>query len=194
MKNAFTLIELIVVIAIILILAAILFPVFQRPRPGGERRAACQRQLKQIGLGFLQYVQDYDERFPPARVALSKGWVDVLQPYIKSTQIFQCPSGPRHAKSTTDYFYNRNFVRLNSEKILHPAVVILGGDGADDAPYWNSITGLPATWATAYPAPSVRHIDWANYLFADGHVKAKAPAEIKTTWPIEGRDVTFSIG
>ena len=84
-KTAFTLIELLVVIAIIAILAAILFPVFARARENA-RRSSCQSNMKQIGLGFAQYTQDYDERLP------ARYWMAGLQPYIKSEQIFQCPS------------------------------------------------------------------------------------------------------
>ena len=62
-KAAFTLIELLVVIAVIAILAAILFPVFARARENA-RRAACLSNMKQIGLGIMQYVQDFDEKFP----------------------------------------------------------------------------------------------------------------------------------
>src|SRR5436853_4324942 len=92
-KAAFTLIELLVVIAIIAILAAILFPVFSRARENA-RRASCQSNLKQIGLGIFQYIQDYDEKYPPAvggGVAASGnyGWADEIQPYLKSTQILQ---------------------------------------------------------------------------------------------------------
>src|SRR5215217_8055455 len=62
-RRGFTLIELLVVIAIIAILASILFPVFARARENA-RRSSCQSNVKQIGLGFMQYTQDYDEKFP----------------------------------------------------------------------------------------------------------------------------------
>ena len=64
-NRGFTLIDLLVVVAIISLLAAILFPVFARARENA-RRASCMSNLKQIGLGFMMYVQDYDERFPMA--------------------------------------------------------------------------------------------------------------------------------
>src|SRR5690606_624654 len=59
----FTLIELLVVIAIIAILAAILFPVFARARENA-RRTSCLSNIKNMGLAFMQYTQDYDERMP----------------------------------------------------------------------------------------------------------------------------------
>jgi len=101
-KNAgFTLIELLVVIAIIAILAAILFPAFARARENA-RRASCQSNLKQIGLGLLQYAQDYDETLAPpgndwsyasGQYCEGISWATLVQPYVKSTQIFKCPSG-----------------------------------------------------------------------------------------------------
>jgi prepilin-type N-terminal cleavage/methylation domain-containing protein len=64
-RKGFTLIELLVVIAIIAILAAILFPVFARAREKA-RQTACTSNVKQMGLGWMMYVQDYDETFPPS--------------------------------------------------------------------------------------------------------------------------------
>ena len=120
-RRAFTLIEILVVIAIIGILAAILFPVFARARENA-RRASCQSNLKQIGLGIMQYSQDYDDKFPMSRVgnpAVGKpyGWADAFQPYVKSTQLLQCPSNsdplpdytiaiPGRQAYYTDYVYN----------------------------------------------------------------------------------------
>jgi prepilin-type N-terminal cleavage/methylation domain-containing protein/prepilin-type processing-associated H-X9-DG protein len=89
-RQGFTLIELLVVIAIIAILASILFPVFARARENA-RRSACQSNLKQIGLGIMQYTQDYDEKYP-LLYAPGDAWYELVQPYGKSTQIFKCPS------------------------------------------------------------------------------------------------------
>ncbi|RYX83646.1 DUF1559 domain-containing protein [bacterium] len=98
-RKAFTLIELLVVIAIIAILAAILFPVFARARENA-RRSSCQSNLKQIGVAFMQYTQDYDERYPGASgyyinyggTNVPVTWDLTMQPYIKSYQIVTCPS------------------------------------------------------------------------------------------------------
>lgn len=101
-NKAFTLIELLVVIAIIAILAAILFPVFAQAREKA-RATSCLSNQKQMGLGLMQYSQDYDENLPPAWFGWDEDenkrvnfpgkvrWMDVAQPYVKNTQIFTCP-------------------------------------------------------------------------------------------------------
>jgi prepilin-type N-terminal cleavage/methylation domain-containing protein/prepilin-type processing-associated H-X9-DG protein len=109
----FTLIELLVVIAIIAILASILFPVFGRARENA-RRSSCQSNLKQIGLGIAQYSQDYDEKMISSRMSLvgppqsaaadnaGGNWQVMLQPYVKSYQVFSCPSNTRNTATLAD--------------------------------------------------------------------------------------------
>jgi prepilin-type N-terminal cleavage/methylation domain-containing protein len=107
MRKGFTLIELLVVIAIIAILAAILFPVFAQAREKA-RQTGCLSNVKQIGHGIQMYVQDFDEHIPrnafadPPRVqegdhftnCSSPRWMDVIQPYVKNTDVHNCPSDP----------------------------------------------------------------------------------------------------
>ncbi len=116
-KRGFTLIELLVVIAIIAILAAILFPAFAKARESA-RRASCASNLKQMGIATMQYSQEYDEHLYPHRLngvpnPLSNAnggpydaagitgnaanrifWISLLQPYLKSYDVFRCPSNP----------------------------------------------------------------------------------------------------
>lgn len=120
-RTAFTLIELLVVIAIIALIAAILFPVFARIREKA-RSASCQSNLKQLGLGILQYGQDYDERLPigmnvkPAAdwpADNRGGWAGQIFPYVKDANIFHCPSDK---KGNVSYGYNQSicFTQSNS--------------------------------------------------------------------------------
>ena len=108
--NGFTLIELLVVIAIISILASLLFPVFARVR-GKARQTVCLSNLRQAGMAFAMYASDYDGLYPyavdPADRYTPQIWNalpdfqsqipampwlhEVLQPYVKSREIFHCP-------------------------------------------------------------------------------------------------------
>ena len=204
-------IELLVVIAIIAILAAILFPVFARARENA-RRSSCQSNLKQIGLGMIQYIQDYDERYPRHTLSSSPpysganpfGWADAMQPYIKSAQIFQCPSEETAGESDpngdfTDYFYN-HLLRGQSQALLNATsrTVVMGESNAKAARVTlNGCRSGPAAQSTDFSlaVPSCgtssssgdltnsgtgsaadiadinRHLEGANYAFADGHVK-----------------------
>src|SRR5579859_3254993 len=97
-NTGFTLIELLVVIAIIAILAAILFPVFAQARESA-RRTSCLSNMKQLGLAFLQYQQDYDESMPvpyyfifnPPTMGAQGGWGGGIYPYVKSSGVYACP-------------------------------------------------------------------------------------------------------
>lgn len=112
-NKGFTLIELLVVIAIIALLAAILFPVFARARENA-RRASCQSNMKQLGLGFIQYAQDFDEKYPGGVYATGyntgAGWGGQIFPYVKSTQVYVCPSDGKNDLST---FYQANMYRVS---------------------------------------------------------------------------------
>jgi prepilin-type N-terminal cleavage/methylation domain-containing protein/prepilin-type processing-associated H-X9-DG protein len=115
-KTGFTLIELLVVIAIIALLAAILFPVFGRVRENA-RRTSCMSNLKQIGLGLMQYAQDYDETNPMRwwdangsgggnPDGLDYVWQDAIFSYVNNRQVFTCPS-----RSQEDYSFYKPFPR-----------------------------------------------------------------------------------
>lgn len=185
-RRGFTLIELLVVVAIIAVLAAILFPVFAKARENA-RRASCQSNLKQIALSMLMYGQDYDGRFPTARlhstVGFTKdmpmGWADALQPYLKSTEILQCPSDNNSARkgtsgefdgiiwprgsNYTDYMINNIAAGVVDSQFGYPSETILlaeGGSSTSWSVYSANGNGFatqsaPISCPTAgYPAPN----------------------------------------
>jgi prepilin-type N-terminal cleavage/methylation domain-containing protein/prepilin-type processing-associated H-X9-DG protein len=205
-KLAFTLIELLVVIAIIAILAAILFPVFARARENA-RRASCMSNLKQIGLGMMMYVQDYDEQYPVGIVGdldvnastplsgsayctgmpcgeftVSDGhatsgkimsWMDLLQPYTKSTQIFVCPSQQYPAYGGYGYNVYINNLKSTSPPVkmaslANPSVTAMLMDCNRSFCVYSPIQAVFVPQTRPDCAP---HLDGYNMAFADGHVK-----------------------
>jgi prepilin-type processing-associated H-X9-DG protein len=172
--------------------AAVLYPVFARSRENDGHGPSCQSRLKQIGLGLIQYTQDYDEHFPPvAARGAAYGWADALQPYVKSTRLFQCPSEYNEGQTDprlsgyTDYWFNVRLSKRELKTINEPARLIAAGDGNDgtdltDARY--SISALPPQWMSDANSPLYRHFEAANYLFADGHVKAMKPTSVSNHW------------
>jgi len=206
-------------------LAAILFPVFGRARENA-RRSSCQSNLKQIGLGIMQYTQDYDERYPwglPSPLNANQrrgiGWAGATYPYIKSTQVFVCPSAvtvpPTAAGAVPISYAINNFIAdkslaaiedttryiMLSETNNQLTVFITKTDEAGDykspsdfgsdlvtndagsgepccneppskylisaAGKFRDVTG--SSNASEYNKP--RHLEGANFLLADGHVK-----------------------
>src|SRR5947208_99470 len=123
--GAFTLIELLVVIAIIAILAAILFPTFAIAREKA-RQTACFSNLKQIGLAYQMYAQDYEEAIVPACNANSSykswkdpmyWWVGLLQPYVKNERVFHCPD----FKASPYSSYMASFIGYHTQSKAIPA-------------------------------------------------------------------------
>jgi len=218
-RRAFTLIELLVVIAIIAILASILFPVFARARENA-RRASCLSNLKQIGLGMMQYTQDYDEKYPPSwwcqgttascpAEALNtdpsmpsalfsvngnssgsghyQTWMDFIFSYVKSTQIFVCPSSPV-AKTMPNYGYSLafsnyggyasskfggpssgNYIPISIAAVTRPSEVIAIAEYSSSYSYTMAPWNMTATnIANKAVAP---HLDGGNAIYADGHAK-----------------------
>ena len=169
-QNAFTLVELLVVVAIIAVLAALLWPVIPHRNPQGARRSSCQSNLKQINLGYLQYVQDYNGKFPLS--SRPEGWFGALQPYLKSETIFRCPSEEaRGDDNLTDYWFNRRLAGVESKTVSDPARTLLSGDGEPSDDPNVSLQLMPPLWLEKPDSPAWRHLDGANYGFADGHVK-----------------------
>lgn len=186
-RHGFTLIELLVVIAIIAILAAILFPVFAKAREKA-RQTSCLNNVKQLSLAYMQYAQDYDEWLPGFLTgnATRYYWYQVIEPYVKNTQIWLCPSTlyyltpNRYATTTNDtlgyYGFRMGSIPNPSEKFMiadgagcnstdvlgNRACMVYGAylDSAA-AGNWNSCRGH------LWPA----HNDMANVGFCDGHAK-----------------------
>jgi prepilin-type processing-associated H-X9-DG protein len=197
-----------VVIAIIAILAAILFPVFARARENA-RRASCQSNLKQIGLGTLQYVQDYDEKFFPVAYTVDPAkpasdypmgspiiagyyfWPELIHPYVKSRQIFHCPSSSYGGPYA---IYEGHYGRVNGAALISEAEVassatayhIMDAGAYDMHPNWvkgtagsnwylpgagdAGVANSPAVSSTS-DFQSGRHFGGVNMSFLDGHVK-----------------------
>lgn len=211
MKKGFTLIELLVVIAIIAILASILFPVFARARENA-RRSSCMSNLKLIGLGVMQYTQDYDERYPanfyagitqndPAMPGFKYGvndgrsevgfnwitWMDLIHPYVKSVQLYDCPStsdrtAPSYGYNTAVGGYPNYLASYYGPTVTAPISIaavssasrlfLLMDYGTMYNIYMNPSdvmtyirNGDPTLTRVA------RHLGGSNIAFADGHVK-----------------------
>jgi prepilin-type N-terminal cleavage/methylation domain-containing protein/prepilin-type processing-associated H-X9-DG protein len=200
MRRGFTLIELLVVIAIIAILAAILFPVFAKAREKA-RQASCMSNLKQLALGMLMYVNDYDDRFftgssrwlggtygvnpvvpgvPDmnwhATYGYQDSWVNMIYPYVKNAQIYRCPSRSTAVCMGVDYGvphygFNAPNTRITIFYNNYPGLGTFTRP-AETMLVTEKSSGNPAyVLDPAYYVCDARHNEGGNVAFVDGHVK-----------------------
>ena len=201
-RPAFTLVELLVVIAIIGILAAILFPVFARARENG-RRASCQSNLRQIGLGLIQYSQDYDEiliadwygtpneTLPPnSPLGVSYKWEDAAFPYIKSEQVFMCPSAVGGA--AVPYTYYKNLTAPRASDNLGSYTIIHGyGNNQPDRtppvshPFFNDLVNLSRA---SNPSTTAWVLDGDGYFYTQVSPPSPLPATPSATDTLNNMD------
>ena len=188
-RTGFTLIELLVVIAIIAILAAIIITVLGRSRENA-RRSSCMSNLKQIGLGMMQYTQDYDEKYLSQDLSVSdRHFGFLLQPYTKSTQVFVCPSAagsnsPVPGTAPVD-LKDHNWVTAGPAFLASygmNSTISSFPDGLSLSQFQSAaLTGLffDGTWpevssislASNFGSDANRHFDGLAICYADGHVK-----------------------
>ena len=154
--RAFTLIELMVVTAIIAILAAILYPVFAQAREA-SRKSSCQSHLEQLGLALHLYAQDHDGRFPAA----DQDWTPLLGRYLTSPDILRCP---------TDWLPEAGRPAKPGAP-LYTSYQYRGGLDLED----RSDIPVAADW-------ELRHQRMANVLYLSGSVKAQTWSTSTATW------------
>jgi len=191
-KRGFSLVELLVVLAIVSVLAAVLLPVFWTAR-GKAREIVCNSNLRQIGLGVTMYLQDYDARYPYAVDAVDRAaswdWrpyprfyadlphlplvQDVLQPYVNSRAVFDCPSDTGFAQpdftSVTMDAFPTSFEKFGSSYFYHTklAALQLSEAGLDKPSECHLLFDVAGHWHGTLTPLAQRY----NVLFADGHVK-----------------------
>ncbi len=133
---AFTLIETLVVIAIVAILAALLFPVFASARESG-RRTVCISNLRQLGLAEQMYEQDYGEFSPHLS--------DVERAYVRDTRIYLCPDDRFHGQT-------------GGSARLEGSLYLPSGVSYDYVPQWS--VAIQLGWWN--PPPYIGHGKWED--------------------------------
>lgn len=139
-----------------------MFPVFARARENA-RRSACQSNLKQLGLAFIQYSQDNDEQLPLGTISggvqYGIGWAGDIHPYVKNANIYMCPSdtsqlGGGGGSIRVNYAYNRSLVFVNGTSYPGP----LGKMAAFNSPSKTvMLNEVRNAWAVVWPIQGVNY-------------------------------------
>jgi prepilin-type processing-associated H-X9-DG protein len=184
-----------VVIAIIAILAAILFPVFARARAKAQQNS-CLSNVKQLDLGYLMYCNDWDGVLPNFYVGNQPSgncWFDQISPYVKNTQIYLCPSDApsengmgANELTTWGYMANWDAIYFSTASpaykldiIQYPAEMWFIADGLSGGKAGNSgqfdqthrCDSFGSDPVNANGCVPFRHNSGANLGFGDGHAK-----------------------
>lgn len=143
----------------VIVLAAVLFPVFAQAREKA-RQTSCLSNMKRMGTSLAMYMQDYDERMPPAAE-----WMDVNVPYMSDEKFFHCPSAAQDDKSAYGYAFNEELSGVSLARIANPAFGTMI--------FESSKTGRNETdplQSVMNPPRHYRTVNNATYI--DGHAKS----------------------
>ena len=221
MRRGFTLVELLTVIAIISILAALAFPAFARAK-ASAKQTHCLSNLSQIGRGMLIYMSDYDDVYPQAldasdryassiwggrpqwqaQIANMPMMHEVVQPYLKSKEIFHCPSDSgssildnhfpvmlpsapsMFATYGSSYFFRTEiaFRQLTGTSFQLPAEVNVMFDGAG---HWHGSARRLEPSDTFPDIMELRRQYRYNTLFGDMHAKSLSFGQLQAAWSVD---------
>ncbi|MCE5200019.1 MAG: prepilin-type N-terminal cleavage/methylation domain-containing protein [Armatimonadota bacterium] len=200
-KSGFTLIELLVVIAIIAILAAILFPVFLKAKQAANT-TRCANNCKQLGIGFMMYAQDNNNKLPHAfQTGKVRGkflqnqtpptliWADMIFKYVKNYDTFMCPSHKETWKSAHEFGYamNRDIeeARTFDQSMVRQSSQVIMLSEAIYEKYYETLWDLPVPVVLARKYHGGR----ASFVFFDGHAKQLKVSQTifpKVLWNTKG--------
>lgn len=182
-RSAFTLVEMIVVIAIILLLSAMLFPVLETAL-GRAEAVSCLSNMRNLGLAARLYADDYDGAIVPAMLAEGTSdrvsWCVTIQSYLNNTGLLLCPTDecPRRLPGTLCLPHSYG-INLELAEVGGYMASSLRLDGLDDpvgTVLFCELNGERyCTHGVRYPHDGLarvatqRHGHGSNYTFADGH-------------------------
>ena len=172
--------EVLVVLAIIVFVTAILFPVFQKVNTR-TTHTSCQSNEKQLGLGILQYEQDFDLNFPPGLTPTGNGWAGQIYPYVKYIDAYHCPDDPATGQFVS-YTANQNLLKQTLAQLSNPAATVALYEATTlncDPTTAETISGV----GISAPPDSSWHdaqTHALNFLAADGHVQWLLPAQVSS--------------